>query len=148
MSDSDLPGRCDAWIRLFSELGERGVPDLRELETIAVREVRFSDPFNDISGLANLQRLLEHTREKVRDVSFTVSEQAVSGDRVYLLWRMTGRVALVGDWQVEGMSRVELAGDGRVSSHTDYWDASRQFYARLPVIGWLIRRLSAAAGLS
>ena len=30
-------------------------------------------------------------------------------------------------------------GDGRVLSHLDHWDAGGQFYARLPVLGTLIR---------
>jgi hypothetical protein len=37
------------------------------------------------------------------------------------------------------MSEVAFGADGRALSHIDHWDAGGQFYARLPVLGTLIR---------
>jgi len=38
-----------------------------------------------------------------------------------------------------GLSRVVFNDRGLVSEHVDYWDASEQFYMKLPVIGSILR---------
>jgi hypothetical protein len=136
---------CAAWIALFTELGASGAPSAERLAGLAVDEVRFRDPFNDLRGREPLRRLLEHTRRQVRDPRFEVLDTAWSGRTVYLQWVMTGRVPVLGDWRVEGLSQVCFAEDGRVESHLDYWDAAEQFYGRLPVLGPLLRRIGARA---
>jgi hypothetical protein len=32
-------------------------------------------------------------------------------------------------------------------AHQDHWDASEQFFFRLPVLGWLLRRVRDAAAV-
>ena len=44
-------------------------------------------------------------------------------------------------WHVSGMSELRLSDDGRVSLHIDHWDSGRQFFERLPLIGWLLRQI-------
>jgi len=39
---------------------------------------------------------------------------------------------------LEGMSEIRFAPDGRIAEHIDHWDSGAQFYARIPVLGWLI----------
>jgi hypothetical protein len=143
-----MEAQCSRWIRLFSELDRAGVPTLGQLSAVAVDDVHFSDPFNDIRGLQAMQRVLEHTRRHVRDVRFSVHDTAWSGATAYVRWSMKGRVRVIGEWHVEGVSEIRFAGDGRVSHHIDHWDAASQFFARLPVIGWLLRRLAAPARVS
>ena len=143
-----LEAQCSSWVRLFSELDRNGVPTLERLSEIAVKDVRFSDPFNDVHGLASMQRVLEHTHRHVRSVRFYVHDTAWSGTTAYVRWTMTGHVRLVGEWCVEGMSEICFADDGRVASHLDHWDAASQFYGHLPVIGWLLRRIAASARVS
>ena len=143
-----LQAQCDRWIRLFGELNDAGVPGLGRLRDIAVAEVHFRDPFNDVTGLAWVQRLLEHTRRQVSALQFSVHDTAWSGSTAYVRWTMTGRVRVIGDWQVEGISEIRFAEDGRVAAHIDHWDAASQFYAHLPLIGWLLRRIAGKARIS
>jgi len=95
-----------------------------------------------------LHRLLLHTRAQVSSPRFEAQDCAWSGNTVYIKWQMTGRVRFIGDWLVEGISEVEFSGNAKVLSHIDHWDAAAQFYGRLPVIGWLLRRLSSPARIS
>jgi hypothetical protein len=48
---------------------------------------------------------------------------------------------------IRGVSHLRFDGAGRVVDHRDYWDAAEELYARLPVLGtlmrWLRERLSA-----
>jgi steroid delta-isomerase len=139
--------RCDAWIGVFTRLHRDGVPSMEELEAITAPDVRFRDPFNDLRGREAIRALLRHTREQVSDVRFRVLDRAASDTRVYLKWEMTGRVRLLGDWRVSGMSELEFDADGRLLAHQDHWDASEQFFFRLPVLGWLLRRVRDAAAV-
>jgi steroid delta-isomerase len=143
-----MEAQCQRWIRLFSELDRVGVPTLDQLSVVAVKDVRFSDPFNDVRGLLAMQRVLEHTRSHVSDVRFSVHDTAWSNSTAYVRWSMTGRVRVIGKWRVQGVSEISFADDGRVSCHIDHWDAASQFFGRLPVIGWLLRRLAAPARVS
>ena len=143
-----LEQRCDEWIAIFAGLGDGGVPSIESLAGVAEADVRFTDPFNDIRGLEALQKLLEHTRKQVRSVQFEVQDRAWSGNTVYIRWRMRGRVRVIGEWVVEGVSEVEFSEDAKVVCHIDHWDASTQFFGRLPLIGWLLRLLSRPARIS
>jgi hypothetical protein len=146
--EQHLQAQCDRWIRLFSELSNTGAPGLGQLQDIAVADVQFRDPFNDVTGLAWVQRLLEHTRRQVSALCFIVHDTAWSGTTAYVRWTMTGRVRVIGDWRVEGVSEIRFAEDGRVAAHIDHWDSASQFYGRLPVIGWLLRHIAAKARIS
>jgi steroid delta-isomerase len=132
---------CHDWIELFVRLGADGAPSLERLAQITRADVRFRDPFHDLSGQEALRALLQHTARQVREVKFDLLDSAVSGQHVYLKWRMSGKVRLLGDWQVLGMSELVFDNDGQLCLHQDYWDAAEQFYARLPFIGWLWRWL-------
>jgi hypothetical protein len=143
-----LERQCARWIQLFSELDTAGVPSLDQLSGVAVDDVHFSDPFNDTHGLESLQRVLEHTRRHVRSPHFGVHDTAWSDMTAYVRWTMAGRLRVIGEWRVEGVSEIRFADDGRVAAHVDHWDAASQFFGRLPLIGWLLRRLAAPARVS
>ena len=143
-----LEEQCSRWVSLFGELGVNGVPTLAQLSAIAVDDVRFCDPFNDVHGMESLQHVFEHTHRHVRSVKFNVHKTAWSGRTAYVRWTMTGNVKVIGEWRVEGVSEISFTDDGRVASHIDHWDAASQFYARLPFIGWLLRRIGASARVS
>ena len=139
---------ANAWIEMFTQLGTNGVPSLDQLEQIAASDVRFRDPFNDVTGRPAIQKLLEHTLSQIPDVRFEILDTACSGQRTYLKWRMTGTIRLLGVWRVEGMSELMFDEYGLLLAHQDYWDASEHFYARLPVIGRVLRWVRSSASVS
>ncbi len=130
-----------AWIAVFTGMGEKGAPDISHLADIANNNVRFVDPFNDIRGHDALHRLLQHTARQVKKVQFSVLDQATSDSAVYLKWIMQGQIPVIGDWQVAGLSEIHFDEAGLIKLHQDYWDAAEQFYAHLPIIGWQLRRI-------
>lgn len=138
----------DAWIEVFTLLGSQGVPSLQHLERILAPGVRFRDPFNDLVGIPALRAVLEHTVQHLRDVQFTVVDSSASGRREYLKWEMSGTLRWLGNWRVVGMSELEFDDDGLLVLHQDYWDASEEFYGRLPVIGWMLRRVRSLASVA
>jgi len=143
--NSSQQQNCRDWIEVFTRLESDGAPSLERLERMVSADVRFRDPFNDLVGPSALRGLLEHTRRQIPDVRFEVIEQAPQGQRVYLKWEMTGTIRVIGFWRVQGVSELVFNDAGKLVLHQDYWDASEQFYARLPLFGWILRRIRSLA---
>jgi len=120
---------------------------LDRLADVVTEDIHFIDPFNDTVGQEALRRILTAMYADTEAPCFRVTHRAFDGDVCFLRWVFTARVkALGGDWRVEGMSELRFAPDGRVCQHIDHWDAARQFYERLPVLGWILRRLRRRLG--
>ena len=108
-------------------------------------DVRFVDPFNDVTGQNGFRAIFEHMFETCEEPRFHVLDIAISANqgeqRAYLRWRMSGRVKSWPhtDLGLEGMSEVHIGKDGLVCLHLDHWDSAGQLLARLPVIGAIIR---------
>lgn len=113
------------------------------LPEVAVAELRFRDPFNDIVGRDKVAALLRQMFDDIDDPAFHVTDVAWGRDRAaaYLRWRMTGRIRRLGAWTVDGMSEIRFAPDGRVAVHFDHWDAAGQFYEKWPLLGPLLRAI-------
>ena len=138
---SDLEARAAAYAAFF----ERMTADtVGELATLAAPEIRFRDPFNDVRGVQHMQRCMLAMFADATDVRFEVMHRALSGQVAYLRWRFwckPKRLKLDAPWVIDGMSEVRFDALGRVAEHLDHWDAGSQFYARLPLVGALIRWL-------
>lgn len=111
------------------------------LNAVAHDDIRFKDPFSDVRGVGAYKALLEAMFRSAPNIRFKVTHCAYDGDICFLRWACTGSVKRLGSepWHVEGMTELTFADDGRVLSHIDFWDASTQFYNRIPVIRSLIR---------
>ena len=114
------------------------------LPAIAARlapDVRFKDPFNDVRGPDAMIRVLaamyDHGTPR-----FEVLDRAVGERAGYLLWRfVSAPPGGAPPWVIDGMSEIRFDDSGLVVEHIDHWDAGAQFYERLPLIGWLLRRV-------
>lgn len=105
-------------------------------------DIHFQDPFNDLRGRAAFQALLRKTLDDVDNPQFAIVDEAKGKTGIhYVRWTFSGRVKGLGLWQVTGMSELHYDAEGRVCLHIDHWDASQQFYARLPIVGWMIRKI-------
>ena len=134
---SDLDAAVTAYVAYWEALSP-GTVD--HLDGLAVPDFRFVDPFQDIVGRDRAKRAFAATFTTTDEPRFRVTDRATSGRTAYLRWTFTfrpkGRAAV---WTIEGMSEVAFDAEGQALSHIDHWDAGGQFYARLPVLGTLIR---------
>lgn len=111
---------------------------LAQLDAFVAPDVRFADPFNDVTGAGAMRQVFEEMFASVQDIAFKVDDLAVSGPTALLSWRFDG--TLCGrPFTLEGMSRIRFDADGRVREHVDHWDSATQFYMHLPIIGWLLK---------
>lgn len=132
-----MNGHHDRYRRYLETLTPESLGQLTDHVTA---DVRFKDPFNDVRGADAMARVFRHMFKAVRDIRFTVTHLASDGDVCLMTWRFDG---ILGGrpWTFGGASAVTFSPDGRVVEHIDHWDAARDFYERLPVIGWLLARI-------
>ena len=104
----------------------------------------FKDPFNEVRGVPAIQRIFTHMFSQVAEPRFKITERVVDGNAAMLVWEFHYRVTLFGREQkqvIRGASHLKFDAACKVYWHRDYWDAAEELYARLPVIGLLMRGL-------
>ena len=115
------------------------------LGTVYAPQAYFRDPFNEVRGIEELERIFGHMVETLEEPRFAITETILEGDRAVLIWDFDFRVKA---WKpdvvqrIHGLSVVRFGADGRVTWHRDYWDAAGELYAKLPVVGPLMRFLA------
>ncbi len=130
-------------VRFYEELTPDSVARVGQLYAA---NARFKDPFNAVQGVPAIERIFGHMFQQVTRPRFRVDTALLDGHQAMLCWRFlfssAGR-----DIEVRGASHIVFDAEGRVSLHRDYWDTGEELYAKLPLIGplvrWLGRRLSA-----
>ena len=131
-----------AYVRFYETLTPARVGELRAL---AVPEMHFRDPFNDVRDVERVVAIFAAMYERMAAPVFHVLDTARTGNIGYIRWTFSFRrkkePETAAPWLIEGVTRVELATDGRVLSHIDYWDAAGELYERVPILGGVLRFL-------
>lgn len=137
----------DRLVDAFQTLTPAGV---HALDAIYAPDARFKDPFNDVQGVAEIQRIFRHMYVSLENPRFIVTGRIVQGTQCFLTWefRFGFRRFKQGEPQcILGGSHLTLNDEGRITLHRDYWDAAEELYEKLPVVGsmmrWLKRRSNA-----
>lgn len=120
-------------------------PDsLARIAEVYAADARFKDPFNEVCGLSAIEKVFRHMYEQVQEPRFRVSSRMEEGDEAWLAWEFEFRFR---GWKeaelqcIRGATHLRFAADGRVATHRDYWDTGEELYARLPLLGTLMRWL-------
>ncbi len=132
----------------FQTLTPAGV---ETLGAIYAPDARFKDPFNDVQGLAAIQRIFHHMYESLENPRFVVTGRIVQGAQCFLTWEFHfafKRFQQGTAQRIVGGSHLMLDGEGRITQHRDYWDAAEELYEKLPVIGGLMRWMRRHGGSS
>ncbi len=120
--------------------------DLARIDRIYTDDAAFKDPFNEVQGRAAIARIFEHMFDTLDDPRFVIRERIVQGPNCFLAWEFVFQRQRR-PFVIRGGSHLELAADGRIARHRDYWDAAEELYEKLPLVGalmrWLRQRLSA-----
>jgi steroid Delta-isomerase len=145
MKTHDDP-RVQGVIDFFESLTPGSVPHFGRYYT---DDCHFKDPFNEVRGLAEVQRIFRHMDVALREPRFVVTAAVAQGDQCFLTWDFRFRFRRYSDAPqvVRGASHLVFAPDGRIAVHRDYWDAAEELYEKLPVVKvlmrWLKRRANA-----
>ena len=118
---------------------------LRHLDTVYAPDAYFKDPFNEVRGIEEIRRIFEGMYEAMHEPRFRIVETLLEGDRAVLVWDFSFRIKRFkpdAEQTIHGLSLVRFGPDGRVTLHRDYWDAAGELYAKLPLVGPLMRYLA------
>ena len=115
-----------------------------EIADIYAADAYFKDPFNEFNGVDRIEAIFRHMYQQVEDPRFLVREWSGTERDGFLVWDMHFRSRMMRGGNVQtirGVSHIRFDAAGKVAYHRDYWDTGEELYAKLPVIGWLIRWL-------
>ena len=119
------------YINLFCNLS----PDnIDQFDNLISKDIIFIDPFNNIKGINAFKNIFYHMFKNVKEPKFFVIDFSINKQRVFLKWKMTF-FAFKSLQTIEGMSELLLNNDGKVVSHTDYWDSLSGLFIKIPFIG-------------
>jgi hypothetical protein len=119
-----------------------------QLHTIYDAQARFKDPFNEVQGLPEIERIFQHMYVALDQPHFVVTGQVVDGPQAFLTWEFRFRFKRFDTTTmqaVRGASHVVFNEQGLVTMHRDYWDAAEELYEKLPVLGGVMRWLKKRA---
>jgi len=123
-------------------------PDtLPELLALYDDEALFKDPFNEVRGQAAIGRIFAHMFQALDAPRFEVRVAVTECSDAFLTWDFHfARRSQSERWTIRGASHLLYTPDGRVAVHRDYWDAAEELYAKLPLLGGLMRALQLRLG--
>jgi steroid delta-isomerase len=131
----------DELIRFYHDLSPESVSRFANFYSV---DAYFKDPFNEVYGIAPIQRIFNHMFKQVAEPRFIVTDKVVDTNGAMLVWEFCFRVKLWGKGETQvmrGVSHLKFNPDGKVNYHRDYWDTGEELYMKLPAIGSLMRGL-------
>jgi steroid Delta-isomerase len=144
LPDNTITVHVERTARFFETLQPASVAQMGDYYT---PDAYFKDPFNEVNGLAQVQRIFSHMYVALDNPHFVVTERVVQGTQCFLVWDFKFRFKRFDkstEQTVRGTSHLRFAADGRINYHRDYWDAAEELYEKLPVVRsvmrWLKRR--------
>lgn len=129
----------------FETLTLESVASLGEYYSI---DAYFKDPFNEVRGIGEIERVFHHMFATLEAPQFVIQEIWPKDASAIFLWefRFFFRDKTLSPQQhFTGMSLLRFAADGKVIHHRDYWDAAEEIYEKFPLLGstlrWIKRRM-------
>lgn len=148
MTESLAPRCSDARVARIVEAFETLTPaDVARLVELYAADAVFKDPFNELRGIGDIQRVFSHMYVALDAPYFIVKDVLVQADQCFLSWDFCFRFRRFSRelQTVRGASHLKLDEHGRITLHRDYWDAAEELYEKLPGVGVLMRWLKRQA---
>ena len=131
-------------VHFYEHLGAAPLATLpSQLAAIYAADAQFKDPFNDVRGIDAIAAIFRHMFKQVDAPRFVVGTRVLQGADAFLIWEFTFRMKRFSLPRqcIRGATHIRFDGTGAVMLHRDYWDAAEELYAKLPVLGAMMRWL-------
>lgn len=106
-------------------------------------DLEFSDPIVKVKGREAMKKYYSDMYKNVKEVRFDFNEFVSMGDTVVGVWVMTLKTDSLNGGEaftVDGNSVIRFK-DGQAIYHRDYFDVGAMVYEKIPVIGWMVRKV-------
>lgn len=130
-------------VRYFDTMNPDAVA---RIGVVYTEDAFFKDPFNEVRGVAAIEDIFRRMYVSLIEPRFAVVNRIATEDQAMLEWNFHFRIRRYRPdvvQTVHGVSHLRFADDGRIAYHRDYWDTAEELYAKLPVIGGVMRFLRA-----
>ena len=117
---------------------------VQALDGVYAVDARFVDPFNDVRGVAAIQGIFLHMYANLEQPRFLITERIVQQRQCFLTWEFRfgfKRFKRGQEQCIAGGSHLRLDASGLIVLHRDYWDAAREVYEHVPLLGAVLRLL-------
>ena len=149
MQDIPVPNNMTAAVaRIEAFFAALSPQDVERLGDFYTDDIWFKDPFNEVLGVAEVQRIFRRMYVALHKPRFVITGRIVGTGECFLSWDFRFRFRRFDthtEQVVRGASHLRFAADGRVCWHRDYWDAAEELYEKLPMVGALMRWLKRQA---
>ena len=118
--------------------------NLASLAAIYAEDAHFRDPFNEVRGFPAIERIFDDMFVRLADCRFEFLDAVCDEGGALLTWDMHLRFRSYRPdtpQVIHGATHLKFGATGRISHHRDYWDAADELYAKLPLIGPVMRYL-------
>lgn len=132
-------------VEVFEHLTPESIQQLGRIYSL---QVWFKDPFNDVRGLPQVQRIFSHMFVALDQPRFVVTDVIAVGGQCFLTWNFEFRLKRFDRatlQTIRGSSHLKFTAGGLIEFHRDYWDAAEELYEKLPLLGGLMRWLKRRA---
>jgi steroid Delta-isomerase len=137
--------RVQRIVDFFESLQPTAIESMGELYT---PDAYFKDPFNEVRGLKEVQRIFSHMYVALYESHFVVTNTVTQDHQCFIVWDFKFRFKrfdTVTVQTVRGCSHLQLSAGGKISFHRDYWDAAEELYEKMPYLGGFMRWLKKRA---
>lgn len=107
-------------------------------------EVEFADPVGSHKGRDQIVKYYDNLYKNVEAIKFDFSNFIESGNTVVAVWKMTLETKKLNGGEpftVDGNSVIKFDENGKAIYHRDYFDMGEFIYERIPVVGFLVRKI-------
>ncbi len=107
-------------------------------------QVDFIDPVGAIKGSDKIKAYYSNMYQNVKSIKFDFVEFHEAGNHVIAVWKMTLETEKLNGgepFSVDGNSVIKFDENGKAIYHRDYFDMGEFIYERVPVIGFLVRKI-------
>jgi steroid Delta-isomerase len=126
---------------LFETFHLRPEKVIDELEPLYAADMRFVDPFQDVSGREAFLHMNRNLVRHLKEVRYEGLSLVGDGSHFMVSWTGTLRARIGPPVVLVGVSEFR-ARDGRIVYQRDYWDALSSLAGSFPTVGALYRRVT------
>lgn len=141
MANPRLQKPLEDYIGYWESLSSRSVTLIQK---IADPALRYTGPLHQAHGTEAVEAVVGGLLRDLDRAKIRITDHAWGrdGQTAYLRWTLVffpqgGR----NQWTIQGLSEIVFTLEGKVGSHTDYWDSGSQVLARLPATRWFFKKV-------
>tara|TARA_S200000501_G_scaffold377293_1_gene435097 strand:+ start:2729 stop:3163 length:435 start_codon:yes stop_codon:yes gene_type:complete len=112
-------------------------------EKIYTEDIYFKDPFCEIQNIHHFKKHYEKSFNKILFPEFKITNKILNNDQAFLVWDFYFKFKKSKKevQTIKGVSHIIFETNGLVKYHRDYWDPIEEIFIKLPLIGFIFKKL-------